>query len=120
MRKILAIPQETLNEFIKNRYYDVLSAAKCPCSGQPKPCPSALGDFEGIIKGPESELLDNLFCALSTLQSTLEKNVAKNIISEKSLIQAFLEELNKQLSNPSKYSAEETELHVECIQECIS
>jgi len=96
-----------LKSFLQYAYPGVLAEARCPCSGEPKPCPGTLQHFQESIKGEEPNL-GKLKIGLSGLKRAITTNQAD--IANKPRIQNFLTVLARALKN--LYSEGEIKTHI--------
>ena len=105
--------KKALKIFLTYAYQGVLKEARCPCSGEPKPCPGTLTKFQEAIKGEEPDLV-KLSSGLSALKRVITKN--KAAITNKTRIQNFLTVLARALQN--LYSEGKIKTHlITCIND---
>ena len=102
--------KKNLKSFLEYEYLGVLKEARCPCSGEPKPCPGTLKNFQEAIKGEEPDL-GKLKIGLSGLKRAITTN--KAAIINKPRIQNFLTVLKSKLQN--LYSEGEIKTHLTFI-----
>lgn len=103
--------QINMTTFVRENYHAVLSEARCPCSGNAMPCPSAVSAFEAALETSPLNLQE-LEMGLFGLQRAIKKNVAT--IENKVTIRDFLTQLQVQLS--TGYSENEITAHIALIQ----
>lgn len=107
-----AVPstESELIGFIREQFLGVLNEARCPCSGQYKPCPGTAAKFEEAIANDTLDLA-KLKLGLSFLKTTLETN--KTLITNKDMIQKFLTNLHAAIT--ALYSEAQITIHVRFI-----
>lgn len=107
-----AIPntESELIGFIREQFLGVLNEARCPCSGEYKPCPGTAAKFEAAIANDTLDLA-KLKLGLSGLKTTLEKN--KTLINNKDMIQTFLTNLHAAIT--TMYPEAQIKTHIMLI-----
>jgi hypothetical protein len=113
----IAIPrtENALLCFVREQFLGVLNEARCPCSGEYKPCPGTAAKFEAAIADDTLDLA-KLKLGLSGLKTTLEKN--KTIIADKNMIRTFLTTLLSAII--SLYSEAQIKTHVKIINDGLT